>query len=121
MKKYFYYLFLLIFLGNCGKSSIDIPKDILSRQKMRSVLIDIHLLEGKIAESGYIYPDTATINYVRGSKIIWKKHKIDSVYFRKSFQYYTQNPAILTQIYQEVVDSLSLREVKVKTKQKINN
>lgn len=118
MKKYFFYLFLFIYFGNCGKSSVDIPKDVLSPQKMRSVLIDIHLLEGKIAESGYIYPDTATINYVRGSKIIWKKHKIDSVYFRKSFQYYTQNPTILTQIYQEVVDSLSLREVKVKTKNK---
>ncbi len=113
----FLIVFLIIFLTNCGNSKTNIPENILSREKMRAILIDIHLLEGKISESGYANNDTAIFNYTKESDIIWKKHKIDSVRFRKSFKYYSENTKVFAQIYQEIIDSLSLKEVKAKAKE----
>ncbi|TAE72684.1 MAG: DUF4296 domain-containing protein [Bacteroidetes bacterium] len=121
MKKNIFFIilvnFLFLFFISCSNSNKNIPVDIIRPEKMRAILIDIHLLEGKIAEANYINNDSAIFNYHKESNFIWKKHKIDSSYFRKSFKYYTENPKIMTQIYQEIVDSLSLKEVKAKAKE----
>jgi len=101
-------ILLAVLFGDCsGKEGT--PKGVLSRQQMTHLLIQVHLLETKVARLG-LTPDSAEVVYQHFEKLILQRAGVDSATFAGSFEYYSANPRLFTKVYNAVVDSLLERE-----------
>ena len=85
------------------------PKDLLSEDKMVSVLADIHLTEG-IASSMPVSYDSSQVLYTLLEKDVFVKHQVSDSLFTESMRYYLQYPDIMDKIYARVVDTLVVWE-----------
>lgn len=92
---------LVIFFFSCSKA----PEGIIPKDRMTSVLEDVHLANSYAAN----YGDLDTIKHRTSTYLnaIYKKHHIDSVIFNKSLKYYSANPTLLNEIYLQVEKDLS--------------
>ena len=90
MKKY-----LLISILIIGCSS-DVPENLISEEKMESIIFDIMILN---ASSSY---DLKIDNNMISDELIFRKHDIDSAQFYDSELYYSKNPRIHLNIYSNV-------------------
>ena len=111
MRSYFLIIGLLLVLG-C-RSKPEMPEDILSKDKMTEVLIDIYILESQTKEIK-VHFDSAKKVYNIFEQKLFDKHGIADSTYRKSFMYYQDHPEYLEEVYGRVVDSLSLREKLIK-------
>ena len=90
MKKY---LLISIFIIGCSSSA---PEDLISEEKMESIIFDIMILN---ASSGY---DLKIDNDMISDELIFRKYDIDSAQFYNSELYYSRNPKIHFNIYSNV-------------------
>ena len=90
MKKY---LLISIFIIGC---STNAPENLISEEKMESIIFDIMILN---ASSIY---DLKIDNNIISDELIFRKHNIDSVQFYDSELYYSRNPRIHLNIYSNV-------------------
>ena len=90
MKKY-----LIIFIFMIGCSS-NVPENLISEEKMESIIFDIMILN---ASSSY---DLKIDNNMISDELIFRKHDIDSAQFYDSELYYSKNPRIHFNIYSNV-------------------
>lgn len=98
---------LLFIFWSCGSSStMDAPK--LSEEKMVTVLMDIHYMEGALQSMQKEEKDSlAEIYYYH----IFKKHNISEDDFYDSFDYYTQDPKTLENIYDSTTLKLNALQI----------
>ena len=107
------YLCISVLLFSCQQNpEAHLPKGILDTDKMTSVMVDIQLVEGLIAVRTI---QTEKINFYYNST--FKKHKIDKETFDRSIEYYTDHPAELEIIYQDVITELSKKQASIQSKQ----
>ena len=90
MKKY---LIIFIFIIGCSSNA---PEDLISEEKMESIIFDIMILN---ASSSY---DLKIDNNMISDELIFRKHDIDSAQFYDSELYYSKNPRIQLNIYSNV-------------------
>ena len=90
MKKY---LIISIFIIGC---STNAPENLISEEKMESIIFDIMILN---ASSIY---DLKIDNNMISDELIFRKYNIDSVQFYDSELYYSRNPRIHLNIYSNV-------------------
>ena len=90
MKKYL--IFLILILG----CTSDAPENLISEQKMESIIFDIMILN-----ASYNY-DLKIDNNLLSDELIYKKYDIDSIQFYESELYYSKNPKIHFNIYSNV-------------------
>ena len=90
MKKY---LIIFIFIVGCSSNA---PEDLISEEKMESIIFDIMILN---ASSGY---DLKIDNDMISDELIFRKYDIDSAQFYNSELYYSRNPKIHFNIYSNV-------------------
>ena len=90
MKKYL--IFLILILG----CTSDAPENLISEEKMESIIFDIMILN-----SSYNY-DLKIDNNLLSDELIYKKYDIDSLQFYESELYYSRNPKIHFNIYSNV-------------------
>ncbi len=102
--KNIFLLLLIIALLSCTREE-KIPEDILSKEKMVSVLIDIHILEKKL-DYLHISRDSAQKLYTAYEFDILKQHQVDTNTYRRSFDFYSLEVRHMVDIYEAVVDSL---------------
>ena len=77
-------------------------------ETMVPVLVDLHIVDGGLYNISQA-PDSM-YKYGMGNYIqVFKKHHTDSLTFRKSFKYYTTNPKLMTEIYDNVVKILQAK------------
>ncbi len=107
-------LFILIFSALWGCRSEAPPEDLLSKEQMVAILLDIHVAEALIQQRRYRIADSAKASYQILERAIFEKHQIDTVRYRKSYEYYTQNLETFEQIYTMLEDSLVRREELIK-------
>ena len=99
MRVLFFTISLLFFSCN----SNDIPKDVLSQEKMEAVLWDV--MRADEMASQYAITDSTFKDVSKNASLyqkIFQIHGITKSTFQKSLQYYQQHPAQL----QPVIDSL---------------
>lgn len=86
------------------------PEDLIPQETMTQMLIDMHLIEG--ARSGTrVLGDSASVDaYYDG---LWRKYDVTQEQYDSSFRYYTQHPVEMMEMYDIVIDSLRLREIKI--------
>ena len=76
--------------------SSNAPEDLISEEKMESIIFDIMILN---ASSGY---DLKIDNDMISDELIFRKYDIDSAQFYNSELYYSRNPKIHFKIYSNV-------------------
>lgn len=99
-------LIVLIGLMSCDKLPIEKPENLVEREKMIEMLVDIHVAE-------------ATFNMMRQDSVIRKsssanfyhsvldKHQVADSIFEHSFVFYSSNPKQFEKMYQDVMNKLS--------------
>jgi len=108
-------LFLSILFFSCSdKERASIPDTVLSQEKMVKVLVDIHLLEASMNFS--VSPETIASLDVQAGADVFKKHTITKAQYDESFIFYSQNPELLGEIYQLVLNNLSKMQAEVMNK-----
>jgi len=113
VKKYF--LILLVVFA-CSPDSEEKPLNLLSKEQMVAFLIDSHIEEGKL-QTIKIHKDSLKVIFRGLEKELYLNHNIDSEQFIVSYHYYLHEVDELIDIYDAVIDSLSLREKMIKTGQ----
>jgi len=107
MRSYFLIIGVMLLLG-CREKQ-EIPPDVLSKEEMTSVLMDIYILEAQMKELDVKF-DSAKRLYNLLEHDIFQKHGITDSTYHKSFMYYQDRSKYLDEVYGMVVDSLSLKE-----------
>jgi hypothetical protein len=92
--------FLLLLNTSCQRDEAEI----LGRNKMRKVLVDLHLLEGIFSVK---HPPLTEREQVYYYEALFQKHKISRADFDSSLVYYTRNPKIYERLYTRVLSDLN--------------
>ena len=86
----------------------DKPReDYINKKHMVQILLDLHISEEIISELPY-EKDTLKTLFAIKEQEIFKKHKVTEELYRSSYSHYFFNPQELDQIYQVLIDSLSV-------------
>ncbi len=113
---------LLIFiftLTGCNheRTLSEPPPQLLGKQQMVSFLIDLHLAEAKMNYIEMRKTDSLEIIFRNYEKYLMNQHGLtDSVYL-KSYEYYLDHMELMDEIYNDVVDSLSVMNSRQKAKE----
>ena len=92
----------------CSKDS-EVPDWVVSKERMVPFMIDIHLAEAKIKVLKLNY-DSSLAFFRKLEDDVYEKHQITDSIYLESFNYYLNHPDLLLEIYEQVIDSLSLKE-----------
>jgi hypothetical protein len=98
----------LLGLDGCS-SKPKRPAGVLSRRQMVEVLMEVYIAEAKVGRLGIAGDSADRVNEIFKKKVLAKTNLTDSV-FRRSFNYYKDQPKDMELIYTALVDSLNLRE-----------
>ncbi len=105
-----FYLLLLLagsLLPFAGCRKEEPPQPPIPRDKLVSVLIDVHLAEAAKQNLIGLVKDSVTRAYYHQ---IYTIHQIDSVQLQQSLEILRDDPEQLKDVYQEIMDSLKARE-----------
>jgi len=106
---------LLAVLGGCAiPEEVPPPVPLLPKEKMVSLLVQLHLLEARI-EASRLSPDSARALFQSQKKaLLWKNDvpEKDSL-LQRSYRYYAINNKDIDEIYKAVVDSLERRKTQL--------
>ncbi|MCF6349885.1 MAG: DUF4296 domain-containing protein [Flavobacteriaceae bacterium] len=94
-------LLLIIYLFSCAEKGPEKPKDLISKDKMATLLFDMHLANK--TKNIKNLKDKKNINYL---SIISEKHHIDSTRFKKSHAYYIYHISEYQEIYKKIESRL---------------
>ncbi len=98
-------------LGSCSEN--DKAEDVLSEEQMSSLLLDIYEAESGLAELR-LNRDTTIEIFKAYESFLFENHQIDKEVYKKSLTYYYDHPEALEEVYDMIIDSLTLRESKIK-------
>lgn len=96
---------LLIFLFSCTGRS---PENIIKKERMIGVLTDMHIASAYATTFGDL--DTIKQKTADYLNAIYIKHQTDSTSFRKSLEYYSEKPELLSKMYEQVHKNLEAKE-----------
>ena len=100
-----YLLFLTIFIIISCERVVE--KNIIEKEEMINILIDIHLMEESI-DLLKLDSDTSRALFDKKEIEIFEKYSVSERLYRESFSYYFFNPQELDDIYVSIIDSLML-------------
>lgn len=92
------YILVLFILFSFVACKVEIPKDVLSEQKMEDVLYDYHIAKAMADEISYDERYKKVI-YIES---VFKKHHITQADFDSSMVWYTRNLELLSHVYERV-------------------
>jgi hypothetical protein len=107
-------LMVLAVCCSCSKPKPVIPKGILTRGQMVPVLVDIHIAQ---AATG-LYSAGDSMHFTMGDYIplILSEHHIEKAMYDTSIAFYTRNPEIMQDLYDDVINELSKKQGEVNGK-----
>lgn len=85
------------------------PANLLSRESVAQVLVDLHLLEAAMQAKVHS-ADSSKALFVGYNRFIFEKHGVDSEQFVRSFDYYLSNSLQMDTIMGLVMEELSNQE-----------
>lgn len=110
MQKYFFASICLTLFWACSVPDANtIPADVFPKEKMESILYDMHLAEGVIA----ISPTKGDSNARRALgyyDLIYQKHQVTKEEFKASYDFYIRHPVLMDSVYNNIIVRLSETE-----------
>ncbi len=104
---------LLLFSG-C-KNDNELPEGIVSEAKMVELLEEIFMAENRLVNLK-LNRDTTIAIFETYEQLIFEKHQIDPEQYKASLTYYYDHTDKLEAIYETLLDSLNVKESKLKSK-----
>lgn len=89
------------------------PKDVLTKEEMVPLLLDIYIGESKV-NNLRLSRDSSMALFAVYEEELFKKYEVTDSTYRRSMTYYYNHPDKLEAIYGIVLDSLNLREQRLK-------
>ena len=86
---------------------VEIPKDVLPKDKMTSILVDVHLAEAAMTLNNSQRDTAKVMEYY---DFIYKNHNTTKKQFTESYNFYLANPELLNKIYDDVLIELSKKQ-----------
>ncbi|MEJ2113616.1 MAG: DUF4296 domain-containing protein, partial [Flavobacteriaceae bacterium] len=108
MKQLLIFFICLVLISCHDIERPEKPNDLLSKDKMVEVILDMTLLTSAKGSNKFELQENGIIP----KEYILEKHGVDSIRFAKSNEYYSYDVQVYEDIYQRVGDSLE----KLKTK-----
>ena len=108
MRFYIYLFFCFVFCLTACVEHDEVPKDVIPKQDMPSLLYDIQMVDGSLSTVNPV-PDSLSTHGLALYLAVFKEHHVDSALFRKSMKYYTKRPDLLYDIFAKVKDRLKLK------------
>ncbi|NME67311.1 DUF4296 domain-containing protein [Flammeovirga aprica] len=106
MKRIFNVLALGLLLIGCGPEKPQAPADLVPKDKMVEVLIDLYKAEATVSTQ-HLPKDEAMNAYQQLEGGVYSKNDIDSAAFNKSYAYYLKEDVeTAAEIQKEVVEQL---------------
>ena len=99
---------ILIFFSGCSKKSADIPKNILTKEELVPVLVDIHLAQAYTGMNQLT--DSSRVTMYDYAAYIFNAHHITKQKYDSAMAFYTFHPDLLNEIYQDVINELSKKQ-----------
>ena len=108
-------LLLLALLSGCAiPEKVPPPAQLLPKEKMVSVLVQLHLLEARVEASRLSTDSARALFQAQKKEILWKNNIADGdTLLQRSYRYYAVNQKDMGDIYKAVIDSLQLREAQL--------
>jgi hypothetical protein len=103
---------VILIVSACSKKG-PVPAGIISKDQMAKIIGDIYISEQKLSQAS-IQPDSAQKIIVYMKDRILEQNGITDSAFRVSFNYYVDHPKEMELIYTALVDSLQLKEERVR-------
>ena len=103
----------LIVLTLIGCKGSDRPDDVIEPEHMSAILLDVYLSETEFADLK-MHRDTTLMLFDMYEEHIFQRHEVTEEQYRESLTYYYDHPDELDMVYETVMDSLTLRETKLK-------
>lgn len=100
-------LFSILFLFSCKQNSTKIPKEVISRDSMINIMVEIHLADA-VLQNPMTQSKIGDIPSNNLYKAIMKKYHTNKERFDKSMDFYSDNPLMLDSMYDSVIEKLSL-------------
>lgn len=91
------------------------PAGILSPEEFSKVLVEVYMAEARM-NSTALQRDSAMKLFAAYEKKMFQQFGLSDSVLLKTQQYYVDHPEQLEKIYDSVIDTLSLREKKLRTK-----
>jgi hypothetical protein len=113
MTRYFHYAFLFLLLFTSCQTEEKKDKVILTQTQLSTFLIDMYLAEARI-DNISIQKDSAIKLFLPYEEKLMKKYNLSDSVLKKTYQYYIDHPKEMEAVYDAVIDTLSLREQRVK-------
>lgn len=112
-----YILFILLFFTSCSSSELDIPSDIIQKEKMINVMVDVHIADAMASEQKI--KDIKVSNQLKKTYLVGvlHKHDISQQKFDNSIQFYESNVETMLDIYNEVMIKISAQEAELNNKE----
>ncbi|AZQ63663.1 DUF4296 domain-containing protein [Flammeovirga pectinis] len=115
MKRILNLLALGLLLVSCGPEKPQAPANLLSKDVMVNVLIDLYKAEATISTQ-HLPKDEAMNAYTKLEKDIYTKNSTDSTTFNKSYEFYLKdNVDEAAAIQKEVVEKLKAEKEELTT------
>ena len=108
MKKLFLVFCVSLFALSACKNN-DLPEHILSQEKMLPIMVDLHIAEETIDVRNLNFDSSRVLYHSVYKPAVLKKHNVKLADFDSSFVYYERNIEHMNDLYQRVIDTLSLR------------
>lgn len=107
LKKLFFIVSIIAFSACQNIEKSEKPNDLIREDKMVDVISEISLLQSARNFNKRLYENSG----IKGQEYIFEKYDIDSVQFKRSNDYYSDN----YEVYQRIYDSVKNRFEKMKT------
>src|SRR5690554_3601860 len=114
MIKHILYLISIVFLTNCVSKKVQIPDDIIDANTFTAIMIDVQIKEGMASHVGVLRGQEAEVKGYDPYASIFQKYDVKTEEFKRTYDFYSQHPALMERIYEQVLDSLSKLEAEVK-------
>jgi len=101
MRKIFL-LITFIILFSCGEEVIDMPANLISKEKMIDILYDMAIINAAKTNAPQVMEDR---NFVP-MQYIYNKYEIDSIQFVSSDLYYASKPLEYEDIYEKLEERI---------------
>ncbi len=95
------------------------PEGVLSPEELSKLMVELYLAEARIGGQN-MAKDTAMKYFIPFEEKLKGRHGVSDSIIRITYQYYISHPEELEKIYDSVIDTLSLREQKERTRPYVN-
>ena len=111
MMKHLSIIFLLVLFFSCEKKKeAPIPQNILSQEKMVTLLVDIHIVGASLNLN--LVPSANIMKKDGTYDNILKRNHINKQQYDESMAFYMNNPELWNKVYEGVLSELSKKQAR---------